>query len=152
MKSTYIVKIKEKLSLPAGAYYIGDPCYILNSEVYDRILMPSAIEAERNRRNSYEFYSNPNNQYTQRGVVMSTLHGDGCFTSNIGFTFAVDSGQIACIDIACVGIRELIWNSIDRKFVYLYTASKPFDCVRHDNGVLRFNSISINTSDMEESE
>jgi hypothetical protein len=152
MKSTYIVKIKEKLSLPAGAYYIGDPCYILNSEVYDRILMPSAIEAERNRRNSYEFYSNPNNQYTQRGVVMSTLHGDGCFTSNIGFTFAVDSGQIACIDIACIGIDERIKNCIDRKFVYLYTASKPFDCVRHDNGVLRFNSISINTSDMEESE
>lgn len=152
MKSTYKVKIKEKLSLPAGAYYIGDPCYILTAEIYDRILMPSAYEAERNRRNSYEFYSNPNNEYTQRGVVMRTLHGDGCFTSNIGFTFPVDSGQIACIDIACIGIREGIHNCIDRRTVYLYTASKPFDCVRHDNGVLRFNSVSINTSDMEESQ
>jgi hypothetical protein len=147
MKTARELKIKEKLSLPAGAYYIGDPCYILNSEVYDRILMPSVYEAERNRRKSYEFYSNPNNEYTQRGVVMRTLEGDGCFTSNIDFLFPVDSGQIACIDIACIGIRDTVHNSIDKKFVYLYTIRKPFDCVRHDNGVLRFNSISINTGD-----
>jgi hypothetical protein len=147
MKTARELKIKEKLSLPAGAYYIGDPCYILNSEVYDRILIPYANRAERNGRNSYDFYSNPNNEYTQRGVVMRTLEGDGNFASNIGFSFPVDSGQIACIDIASIGIREGIHNCIDRRTVYLYTASKPFDCVRHDNGVLRFNSISINTGD-----
>jgi len=147
MKTARELKIKEKLSLPAGAYYIGDPCYILNSEVYDRILMPCANRAERNGRDSYEFYSNPKNEYTQRGVVMSTLEGDGNFASNIGFSFPVDSGQIACIDIACIGIDKRIKNCIDKKIVYLYTIRKPFDCVRHDNGVLRFNSISINTGD-----
>lgn len=141
------MKFQEKFTLPAGAYYIGDPCYILNDETYDKILMPFAFETLRNRRNAYEFYSNPNNEYTQRGVVMHTLEGDGLFPSNTGLFFAVDSGQIACIDMACIGITEDIDYAVRKNSVCIYNFNKPFSCVRYENGVLRFNNVSINTGD-----
>ena len=141
------MKFQEKFTLPAGAYYIGDPCYILNDEIYHKILMPLVFESLRNRRNAYEFYSNPNNEYTQRGVVMHTLEGDGLYPSNTGLFFAVDSGQIACIDMACIGITEDIDYAVSKNSVCIYNFNKPFNCVRYDNGVLRFNSVSINTWD-----
>lgn len=141
------MKFQEKFTLPAGAYYIGDPCYILNDEIYHKILMPLVFESLRNRRNAYEFYSNPNNEYTQRGVVMHTLEGDGLYPSNTGLFFAVDSGQIACIDMACIGITEDIDYAVSKNSVCIYNFNKPFNCVRYDNGVLRFNSVSINTGD-----
>ena len=152
MKTADKLKIREKFTLPAGAYYIGDPCYILNDKTYDNILMPVMREANRNGRDTYEFYSNPHNEYTQRGVVMGTLHGDGIYYDNIGVSYPVDSGQIACIDIASIGLKADIIYYVNTKAVYLYNFDKPFDCVRHDNGVLRFNSISINTGDIEESQ
>lgn len=141
------MKFQEKFTLPAGAYYIGDPCYILNDEIYHKILMPLVFETLRNKRNAYEFYSNPNNEYTQRGVVMHTLEGDGLYPSNTGLFFAVDSGQIACIDMACIGITEDIDYAVSKNSVCIYNFNKPFSCVRYDNGVLRFNSVSINTGD-----
>ena len=141
------MKFQEKFTLPAGAYYIGDPCYILSDEIYHKILMPLVFETLRNKRNAYEFYSNPNNEYTQRGVVMHTLEGDGLYPSNTGLFFAVDSGQIACIDMACIGITEDIDYAVRKNSVCIYNFNKPFSCVRYENGVLRFNSVSINTGD-----
>lgn len=141
------MKFQEKFTLPAGAYYIGDPCYILNNKIYDKILIPLVFESLRNKRNAYEFYSNPNNEYTQRGVVMQTLEGDGLYPSNTGLFFAVDSGQIACIDMACIGITEDIDYAVRKNSVCIYNFNKPFSCVRYENGVLRFNSVSINTGD-----
>ena len=36
---------------------------------------------------------------------------------------------------------------VNTRAVYLYYFDKPFDSVQHNNGVLRFNSISIKTGD-----
>jgi hypothetical protein len=68
--------------LPAGEYYIGDPCYALKDEDYDE----TAINGDG-------FYTDGENIL----CIFSTAYGDGCYRDTKGRIYGVDSGTLSVI-------------------------------------------------------
>ncbi len=79
-------------TLPAGRYWIGDPCYVMH-EVWDEVvnitfpdLMGGMIEGVLTLKDGRKF------------AIFSTAYGDGRYSSNMsGKSFGVDSGCLGCI-------------------------------------------------------
>ena len=84
--------VTEAISLPAGDYYIGDPCYVLSDEDYKEML----TQAYGNKKT----YS-----ATIRGhklFVSGTYYGDGIYSDEVGNAYMVDSGQLSCVPMELV--------------------------------------------------
>ena len=81
-----------KMDLPAGMYWVGDPCYafddqeewvdLLESANYDASPTPPILEAEARGK---------------RFVGSRTAHGDGSYESSIGAVFPVDAGLLGVV-------------------------------------------------------
>jgi hypothetical protein len=86
-------------TLPAGRYYVGDPCYILHGEGEYDAMLKKRHEGPKKRRNVH---------LTKNGkhlLVWDTLRGDGRFPLCTDLEhkepllgLGVDSGQLAIID------------------------------------------------------
>lgn len=68
-----------------GRYFIGDICYALPDEVYDKI-WGDKYEYEEG---CYEGFA-----------VSSTAYGDGCFKGTDGVDYSVDAGVLGITDIS----------------------------------------------------
>jgi hypothetical protein len=112
------------MKLAAGKYVIADPCYILNEEVYFRLL----------KETNYFMY-----EAVERGGVMSdsetgkffavfsTKYGDGTYRDGKGFKYGVDAGCIACIPAEMCDLKE------DREYINEVTFARDFE-VRYEDG------------------
>ena len=90
-------KVPREVLVPAGTYYIGDPCYpIGDSPIYE--------EAWSNAG-----YSTPAVYRSPIGIVYigSTAYGDGGYKGSDGFEYSVDAGVISIIS------REIIQEWLD---------------------------------------
>ncbi len=77
MKDLIQIEFHDKL-------YIGDPCYIVDTDFYDNVW---------GKKHNYK----DGNIENVMGVI-GTGVGDGCFDSNIHFNFPVDSGTLSIVD------------------------------------------------------
>ena len=77
--------------MPAGEYFIGDLCYVLDSrwgEVCDKIIDgDEVLEGRFELRDGLEF------------AVFSTCFGDGVYEDGAGNEYGVDSGSIGCVKV-----------------------------------------------------
>lgn len=73
-----------KFTAPPGKYYIGDLCYALSDDIYDRIF----------GRYDYESGIYTHNNGKDFFLVDNTAYGDGCYPSSDSKEFAVDAGII----------------------------------------------------------
>ena len=117
------------ITVPAGTYYLCDPCYAINDEEWDNILessgMLTRVYAEH-----------------ERGVIcaFSTSYGDGTYPGSDGHDYDVDAGLIGLVDARYWKGEEQPYSST---FVILTT---PTECSSRERGaVLRFGDITINT-------
>lgn len=125
------------MRLPAGSYFISDPCYIIRDEQYDRLL----------KETDYFGYQLPDrgnifiDSVTKLPfAVFSTAYGDGSYFDESGFEYGVDAGCISCVPVAMVD-----GHPDSYAYINLVTFDSPFE-VGYNNGVIKFGHIIIETS------
>lgn len=75
----------EHITLPAGEYYIGDPCYIVSDDVWDQWCTTHEM--------AYGCVITDGAKW----VINSTHCGDGAFTGSDGRTYCVDAGTLGMV-------------------------------------------------------
>lgn len=127
--------------LPAGTYYIGDPCYVLSKEQWSEVCEAIAQVGEEQFANqALELMID--NKFPIG--IAPTLYGDGEFhiSGDKSLLIPVDSGTIGCVPIEHVQdleeAKELGWVT---------EFNEPFE-IRYDEGVIRFGKEWVNTTDM----
>jgi hypothetical protein len=120
--------------LPAGTYYIGDLCYVMDNEwddVCSKIIVDNTVVEGEFVLDDGRIFAN-----------FSTAHGDGVYSDNQDKNYAVDSGSIGCIKIDDIRNPN---NEDIKRLGNIVTFDAPFNC--HSNGkVITFgHKIAIDT-------
>lgn len=97
--------------MPAGKYYVGDLCYVINdSKVWSEVCDLTLTKQGKSIEGAFTLESG------KRFAMFSTAYGDGVYNDQEGREYAVDSGSIGCIkveDITEDEIREDLGNIIE---------------------------------------
>lgn len=126
----------ESRVLPAGTYWVGDPCYAFNDhalwgDLLDSAwidggrIIPQIMDAKVEKDGEVFIF-----------VASGTAHGDGCFPDNAGHEYGVDAGMIGVVparegEEVPRGLREV-------------TFDKPFT-VGYDDGDIEIGHLTIET-------
>ncbi len=131
---------------PAGKYWIGDPCYAVKDENWDRLIVTTGYMMG----DFEEFESLPMNErnfndglfiYNGRvGFVHGTLHGDGTYHDQHGNTYGVDTGQLSIMPFEVCDGDYLSGGQV---FDFL----EPFTVSYHE-GIFTFGEYLIDTQIM----
>ena len=120
--------------LPAGTYYIGDLCYVMDNEwddVCSKIIVDNTIVDGEFVLDDGRIFAN-----------FSTAHGDGVYADNQDKNYAVDSGTIGCIKIDDIRNPN---NEDIKRLGNIVTFDAPFNC-HSDGKVITFgHKIAIDT-------
>lgn len=122
MKAHY----SEKITIPSGKYWLGDPCYVINNpeewthvchETFKDLEEPVSIE---------------------NGIVVlfGTSYGDGEYFDNNKRQILVDSGTI--------GLVSFEHNPKGSKNSHLVEFKEEMECFA-SNGILVFGTITVDT-------
>lgn len=119
-------------TMPAGQYYIGDLCYVLNdrwSQVCDKTIEGQSVkEGKFTLPDGTEF------------IMFSTAYGDGTYHAN-GVHIGVDSGSIGCVKVSDIDSTDKT-NLIG--FGTVVTFTQDFFCT-NTKGYMKFGHVEINT-------
>lgn len=126
------------MRLPAGTYFIADPCYIIRDEQYDRLLQETNYFGHDLPDRGNIFIDSVTKLPF---AVFSTAYGDGCYLDESGFEYGVDAGCISCVPVAMVKQYTSASDSIN-----LVSFDSPFE-VGYNDGMITFGHINIATSD-----
>jgi len=121
-------------TLPAGRYYIGDPCYVIDGEAWSDFLDPYWDLDSRGGVFEYDGH---------KVCAFGTQYGDGCYEASNGAMLGVDAGMIGAVPLEIVKGGDLALGT-EVEF------DEPFECVRDYDGRLHFGSFSVMTGDEEE--
>jgi hypothetical protein len=142
-----ILKAQEAATMPAGRYYIGDLCYVIDdNEVWSEVC---SFMFQYNRETKQE--ENHEGQFTLKDgrtlVIYGTRYGDGTYSSNVGTSHSVDAGVIgAMLESQCDTKYEHIAELgafID--FSEPWTHSGSGGSRRDWDGVIRLGHVEIQT-------
>jgi len=124
------IDVDKIYSLPAGTYYIGDICYVLDDIIYDHTFGGHGYESGMYQSDLGQF------------LVSNTYAGDGCYRGSDGFDYAVDAGIIGIVSESLVHTKTT--------FGRMCTFPKAVT-VRMYDGIFEFQSegfqLEINTRD-----
>ena len=121
-----------KFLLPAGLYYVGDPCYVISRERWGAFL--DAVGA---MDNSWEGGVAILDDHP--AVVFHTAHGDGTYCDEAGRMYPVDAGMIGAVSVKLA--RVDVWT----KGVHLFEFKRLTVCTRSARGILKFGPTKIDT-------
>ena len=110
--------------LPAGKYYVGDPCYVIREGWDDYLDAWYKGQPWRGR---------PTTAYNTRG--------DGRFRDNFGREYPVDAGIIAAVPLE--HIQDMNRARLDGAVIRF---TNPFRCSMNDRGRIKIGDIIINTA------
>jgi hypothetical protein len=100
---------KKKVTLPAGKYYIGDLCYALREDIYDKVYGGQGYDAG--------LYSSSLGSFMMHGTG-----GDGVFKGSDGYEYPVDAAHIGIASLACCNPEHEIYGG------KTFTFSQPVEC------------------------
>lgn len=122
--------VTNSITMPAGEYWVGDPCYAVPDDEWIPWLQAADYENERR-------YLVAN--ITGRPVLgISTAYGDGCYRDTEGNEYPVDAGLIGCVPVQRAianptGMHRVIFN-------------EPFNCSWSEHeGLITIGGIEIRT-------
>jgi hypothetical protein len=104
---------KRKHTFPAGKYYIGDLCYALNEDIYDKVFGGQGYDEG--------LYSSDLGSFMMYGTG-----GDGEFKGSDGHAYPVDAGHIGIASLACCNSEKDIYGG------KVFTFEKPVECSFND--------------------
>ena len=123
---------------PAGKYYVGDLCYVLNDSWDDvcDLIIPTHGSGDG------EFTMKDGRKFASYG----TKWGDGCYFDQNGREYGVDAGLIGCIRVEDIDVdlRQLAEDVGPRFGGQIVEFDRPFD-TWEENGMIRIGDISIDT-------
>ncbi len=119
------------MSMPAGRYFIGDLCYVMNPQ-WDEfcsktIVNHDCLDGEFQLNNGVKFAS------------FGTAYGDGCYEDQQGNSYPVDAGLIGCIRLCDIDDPEA-----NTQLGAIVDFDTDFEC-SEDEGVIYFGHIRIDT-------
>jgi len=120
--------------LPAGRYYIGDPCYVISGSEWSEFLDP------------YWDVGGFGGVFDYDGLpvcAFQTQYGDGCYEASNGAMLGVDAGMIGAVPMELVKGGDLALGTE-------WEFDEPFVCTRDSDGRLHFGSFSVMTGDEED--
>lgn len=124
----------ESHTLPAGKYYLGDPCYSFQKS-HSRWI--KALETS-------EYFDKP---YTEprkgTAVAFNTAYGDGRYRDNKGNSYPVDAGMIGLVPVRMADCLPT--------GVQLVEFTGPVECYK-DGGTLTFGPYVIETGNESDNE
>lgn len=129
--------------MPAGKYYIGDLCYVMDDKEWDEFC---SITIKGNECLDGEFEMKDGRKFATYG----TKWGDGAYRSNIGTEHCVDAGLIGCIRVE--DIRANKYDKIEElgavvEFKQPFTTEGGRAANNWDwDGVIRFGNVMIETN------
>ena len=126
------------MTLPAGTYWIGDPCYVLHevwSEVCDLIISGHECLVGEFRLKDGRLFA-----------MYHTAYGDGEYSDQDGHSYGVDSGSLGCVLFTGIDqSNEGNASSIARELGRVVTFEGRLSTGSLD-GVVAFNQIRIDTT------
>lgn len=131
--------------LPAGTYYVGDLCYVIEDDEWDGFCDRSFPGFSEEVIGILE---------TSEGVNyanFSTKYGDGGYRDAEGREYSVDSGCIGCIPVSAMS-KDKSSEEIAR-LGNIISFDEEFEVGYDDEtGVIRFGEVEIMTGDYEDEE
>lgn len=123
----------KKCIVPAGTYWLGDPCYTVPKDQWMEWLDAADFEIQTDI-----IAARSSDGYLALGVT--TEFGDGGYEDNYSRILDVDSGLIGLVEVAWV--PDLQEEGGTR---YKVTFDNPVECYRRD-GVITIGDIQIPTA------
>lgn len=123
--------------LPAGKYWIGDPCYVLSNDdtKFDwGDFCSSCFENDPSGRSNEGIVTHQGITFAHYG----TAYGDGCYEDNQGNEYGVDAGMLGCIPIDSVIDKSGLDSGTVHEFPEAFTTD-------YDEGKIRFGHVIIDT-------
>ena len=138
-----IGKAKDRVAtLPAGTYWIGDPCYFVPNELWMEYL--EANNGVDQERMAFDIDGLTVQLSDGRHVASHcTAWGDGLYKGSDGFEYGVDAGLLGAV--------QVLDSDIDQGREYLgtkVTFEQPFT-VSREGGTVIIGSIRIETDEDE---
>ena len=130
------------VQVPAGTYWLGDPCYVFDDEQWDDL-----IDNNFDSPIHILFDKDPDNfTLNQHQILMfRTSHGDGVYVDAGVGEYPVDSGTIGLVPIALVPNHEDFEKV--QKLGGVVTFDKDVNCgVDYWDDYMVFGHIRINLS------
>jgi hypothetical protein len=134
-------------TLPAGKYWIGDPCYVLSHDDskfnWGEFCSFCFKDDKTGRKNE--------GIVTHQGITFAyfgTAYGDGCYNDQFCNEYGVDAGMIGCIPVDSVIDKDGLGLGTVHEFKRSFTASYE----EYDKGTICFGHISIPTDGCDEDE
>ncbi len=116
--------------MPAGRYYIGDLCYVLDKD-WDEFC---ALTIKDHECLDGEFTFKDGRRFATYG----TAYGDGCYPNNISsFNLPVDAGLIGCVRVEDC--------EVDINMGIIVDFPEPFSTSEKE-GVISFGHVHVDTA------
>jgi len=115
--------------LPAGKYYIGDPCYVIDNAMWDQFC--GGLWDTNDPIFDFDGYD---------VGVLQTAYGDGCYEASDGSMLGVDAGIIGAIPAVL-----MVQGSYDEGTEVVF--DKPFSVHADADGTLHFGNFTVKTGD-----
>lgn len=125
-------------TVPAGEYFLGDPCYTIKD--HDRWMQ---LLESCNYFSVEDGKGSPIGELDGHQVLaFGTAYGDGCYTDQYGAEYGVDAGLIGLVPVALIDAKRKDLER-DGQFVTFKTS---VTCST-DGETLRFGKYVIKTGD-----
>jgi len=133
--------MSNKMVMPAGKWWIGDPCYVFPhkgpmANKWDELLA------------EVDFFDNSYGELDNGKIKVwaaSTAYGDGRYVGSNGKAFPVDAGLIGIVPQETVDYLGKTDNDLD--YLGLFIEFNESFIVESNNGLFHFGHIEIDTGD-----
>jgi hypothetical protein len=122
-------------TLPKGKYYLGDPCYVLQTKNHDDWL---------NVLNKSDYFRQPYVKGKKQAIAFETAYGDGEYQDQLGNSYPVDAGMIGLVPVSMATVKK-------PKGVHMFTFDGPVVC-EQKGALLKFGKYEIDTGPQESEE
>jgi len=137
-----VSKKRYSFTVPAGRYYIGDPCYSIVDDHWGQWLTNAGLDNKDDTNmltgtivDSFDAYA------------FNTAHGDGTYFDQNNNVYHVDAGLIGLVPLSYLEAHNV---KIEKEWTFV-TFDRPTECISF-SGILCFGDIIIHTDDYPEDE
>ena len=137
-------KLRKSCILPAGSYYIGDPCYAIQEKSQNLWLDFLEKTVESDEFSGVHYYDG------KPLFIHNTAYGDGGFRlqgPGVDQSLYVDAGLLCAMPVSLIEDETVIQHD----YIMIMTFEDDFEC-SYENGVFKFGHLECDTDPVFDSE